>query len=129
MRKRTYVLQLQRNLNLQDQGLHLTAILPDRDFRFSRANHRDLIDQNGLHLALFASLQFLVAGLLYDFMGLRRRHLKASRQCVDSTLNCCMILYQHLSIYAQKFGADAQKSMGEDGFGSRRIIQTMWHRR
>ena len=32
----------------------------------------------------------LLAGLLYDFLGLGCQHPKASRQCVNTTLDCCM---------------------------------------
>ena len=36
----------------------------------------------------------LLAGLLYDFLGLGRQHPKASRQCVNPTLDCCMTSYE-----------------------------------
>ena len=36
----------------------------------------------------------IIAGLLYDFLGVGRQHQKASRQCVNTTLDCCMTLYE-----------------------------------
>ena len=43
---------------------------------------------------LRAIVAHLKAGLLYDFLGLGRQHPKVSRQCVNTTLDCCMTLYE-----------------------------------